>query len=127
MKWIAIVVLMFATVGHAGKAEAGSYYTGFELLQHCEGDMPINWMHCNGYLAGISDTTSTYDDWGVLNRRDFCIPDSVNLGQLARVAIKGLNENPEKLHLAASGVVANIFYEAFPCGYAACAFCPDAN
>lgn len=113
--WIAIVVLMFATVGHAGKAEAGAFYSGSELLEHCEGDMDLMLMSCNGYLAGISDTTSTYDDWGVLNKRNFCIPNSATLGQLQKVVIKGLNENPETLHLSASGLVVNILYKAFPC------------
>lgn len=111
--WIAIVVLMFATVGQAGKAEA-SYYDGSQLLEWCEGD-DANKIACVAYLAGMSDITDTYDNWGVLKERDFCIPDSATLSQLVKVVIKGLNEKPENLHLTASSLVFNIFYKAFPC------------
>ena len=110
--WISIVVLMFATLCHAGKAEAG-YYTGSELLAACEADDITN-VICTGYLAGIDDITNTYDAWGEMDKQ-FCIPEKATLGQLEKVAIKGLNEKPEKLHLDASGLVANIFYHAFPC------------
>lgn len=111
-QWISIVVLMFATVGHAGKVEAG-YYTGSELLAACEADDITN-VICTGYLAGINDITNTYDAWGEMDKQ-FCIPDSATLGQLKKVVIKGLNEMPENLHLNASGPVAIIFYKAFPC------------
>ena len=111
--WIAIVVLMFATVGHAGKAEAG-YYKGSELLERCESDSNVDKGTCLGFLAGIVDITNAYDGWGVVSQK-FCIPDGATLGQLRKVVIKGLNEEPEKLHLGASSAVANIFYKAFPC------------
>ena len=113
--WIAIVVLMFATVGHAGKAEAaGFFYTGSVLLERCESDSPADLNTCYGYLAGINDITLTYDDWGDMTE-GFCVPDGVRASQLSKVVIKGLNERPEKLHKDASSLVANIFYEAFPC------------
>ena len=112
--WIASAVLMFAAVGHAGRAEA-SYYIGSQLLEWCESDSGTLQLGCAGYLAGISDVTETYDAWGLLRKRDFCTPQHVSLGQLQKVAIKGLNEKPEKLHLEASDLVANIFAEAFPC------------
>ena len=65
---ISIAVLMFATVGHAGKAEAASYYTGSKLLEWCEGDSVAKQNVCIGYLAGIVDITGTYDDWGDMDR-----------------------------------------------------------
>ena len=112
-QWIAIVVLTCATVGHAGKAEAG-YLFGSDLLERCESGGATGTGICNGYLAGIVDITLTYDAWGFMNK-GFCIPKDVTLSQLQKVAIKGLNERPEKLHKDASSLVANIFYEAFPC------------
>ena len=113
--WIAIVVLMFATVGHAGKAEAAGFYSGSELLEWCEDDDARGGNICNSYLAGIVDITGDYDRWGDMTE-EFCVPAGATLGQLQKVVIKGLNEVPEKLHLIASGLVFNIFYEAFPCG-----------
>ena len=35
--WMAIAVMMFAAVGHAGKAEA-RYLDGNALLENCEGN-----------------------------------------------------------------------------------------
>ena len=111
--WIAIVVLTFATVGHAGKAEAG-YLTGSELLERCEGDIVARKNTCTGYLMGIDDITGTYDGWGDMNK-EFCIPLDVKTSQLEKVVIKGLNEMPENLHLSASSLVFIIFRKAFPC------------
>lgn len=111
--WIAIAVLMFATVGHAGKAEAG-FYSGNELLERCESANSTKRVACLDYIAGIKDITETYDAWGVVSQT-FCIPDSATLGQLQKVAIKGLNAEPEKLHRVAASRVVNIFYAAFPC------------
>ena len=112
--WIAIAVLMLATVGHAGKAEAGSYANGNDLLGWCESASYADNASCGRYLAGIADATGTYDSWGVINK-GFCIPDSVTLGQLEKVAIKGLNAMPEELHHSAPSLVFNIFNKAFPC------------
>jgi hypothetical protein len=110
--WIAIAVMIFATVGYPGKAEAG-YYNGSTLLEFCESD-GLEGLVCHGYLAGMSDITNTYNDWGDMNK-EFCIPESATLGQLDKVVTKGFNEVPEELHLPASVLVAVIFIEAFPC------------
>ena len=112
--WIAIAVLMFATVGHAGKAEAGYYYKGAELLEWCESDSAIGRSVCNGYLTGISDITQTYDVWGDMSK-EFCISPGVGTTQLQKVVIKGLNEKPEELHLSAASLVFHDFNSAFPC------------
>ncbi len=112
--WIAIAVMMFAAVGRAGKAEAAGFYSGSRLLEYCESNSVADQNTCAGYLAGIDDITGTYDDWGVMNK-DFCIPNSASTIQLLKVAIKGLNEMPERLHLRASGLVAFTFKKAFPC------------
>lgn len=112
--WIAIVVMMFATVGHAGKAEAGSYYTGSQVLEWCETGGTAGESICNGYLAGVHDITGTYDTLGDMNK-EFCIPNNVGTVQLRKVAIKGLNERPEDLHMSASSLVLRVFYKAWPC------------
>ena len=44
-----------------------------------------------------------------------CLPDGANLGQLQKVAIKGLNEMPEKLHEGAAGLALIVLIKAFPC------------
>ncbi len=87
--WIAIAVMMFAAVGHAGKTEA-NFYSGSQLLEWCESDSLDDLAVCIGYLAGVSDITNSYNRWGKMSK-GFCIPEGANLGQLQKVAIKGLN------------------------------------
>ena len=111
--WMAIALMMFAAGGYAGKAEAG-YYTADEILKYCEDERVAAANICTSYIAGINDITLNYETWGMM-KPDFCIPKGATLGQLKKVVIKGLNEQPEKLHLSASSLINNIFYEAFPC------------
>ena len=111
--WIAIMVLMFTAVGHAGKVEAG-LYDGNELLERCESDSQSQVNMCRGFLAGIHDITGVYDAFGDMPK-PFCVPEGVRLSQLQKVAIKGLNEEPETLHMDASSLIRLVFIEAFPC------------
>ena len=111
--WMAIALMMFAAVGHAGNAE-GYYLSGSDLLQECESDAAFDRNVCMGYVMGIADVTRSYVTLGHLNKY-FCIPDAVDSIQLQKVIIKRLNANPEELHLSASSLVAKALYEAFPC------------
>ena len=111
--WIAIAVMMFAAVGHAGKAEA-QYLDGNALLGLFESDSVYEQGMCRGYLIGLDDVVTVYDYWDKLST-SFCVPDTVKSSQLQKVVIKGLNDKPEELHLAAAGLVHNIFLDAFPC------------
>jgi hypothetical protein len=112
--WIAIVVLMFATVGHAGKAEAGAFYTGSTLLEDCESDNVSDVNVCFGYLVGIADSSRTYDGLPVVPRT-FCTPKDSVSGDLRRIFIRGANAKPKNLARNAATVVVGIFKEAFPC------------
>ena len=112
--WIAIVVLMLATVGHAGNAGVSNYFTGNEMLELCESDDFGEREACHGFLAGIADVSATYDGLADFNS-GFCIPGNVSVNQLRRIVIKGLNAEPEELHLDASALVVGIFRAAFFC------------
>ena len=111
--WIAVAVLMFTAVGHAGRAEA-SFFSGTDLLEACESDQPSTHNVCMGYIAAIDDMHVTYAHWGFKDK-EICVPDGVDTGQLRRGAIKGLNEKPEKLHKDAAPLVYFIMRSAFPC------------
>ena len=78
--WMAIAVMMFAAVGHAGKAEA-RYLDGNALLENCEGESAADKTTCYGNLMGIEDTVDLYYNLGRLNK-GWCIPDGVSAGQL---------------------------------------------
>lgn len=113
--WIAIMVLMLATVGHAGRAVAGGkFFTGSKLLEWCESDSPDEQGACFGYVAGLSDITDTYEGSGLIDTL-YCYPEGVTLTQLQKLVVKSLNERPEVLHQGASGLAAVAFMQAFPC------------
>ena len=109
--WIAIVVLMFATVGHATQ----SAFTGNQLLGLCESSLATERSVCTGYLLGHTDAHATLTNWEILKEQGFCLPSNVESGQMKLVVIKGLREKPEKLHLTGASLVYNIFVDAFPC------------
>ena len=111
---IAVAVMMFIAVGHASNNTFHGYYSGSELLEWCESDSVANQNACKAYIGGFIDTTAAYQG-GRLMKPAICIPRGALTTQLEKVAIKGLNEKPEQLHLTASTLVFNIFYEAFPC------------
>ena len=94
--WMAIALMMFAAVGHVGKSEA-SFLDGTELLELCESESLTELSFCNGYLIGLDDAVNTYDGYGEMSK-SFCAPKNAGTPQLRKVAIKGLNDNPERLH-----------------------------
>ena len=111
--WMAIAVMMFAAVGHVGKAEA-SFLTGAQLLQECESDSVADRNVCMGYAMGIVDVIRTYVAGGELNKL-FCMPEGAGSIQLQKVVIKELNAEPEDLQISASALVARALSRAFPC------------
>lgn len=100
---MAIAVMMFAVVGHVGKAEA-SFLTGAQLLQECESDSAADRNVCIGSAMGIVDVTRTYVAGGELNKL-FCMPEGTRSIQPEKVVIKELNAEPEDLHISASGAL----------------------
>ncbi|MFP6801731.1 MAG: Rap1a/Tai family immunity protein, partial [Pseudomonadales bacterium] len=60
----------------------------------------------------------------------FCVPEGENgvtAGQLRKIVVKYLNENPEELHLTAGSLVSNALNEAFPVSYKddGTSYCPE--
>tara|TARA_B100001121_G_C18376157_1_gene473996 strand:+ start:134 stop:409 length:276 start_codon:yes stop_codon:yes gene_type:complete len=84
------------------------YLDGSVLLGLCESDSVYEQGMCRGYLIGLDDVVTVYD-YGDKLSTSFCVPDTVKSSQLQKVVIKGLNDKPGELHLAAAGLVHNIF------------------
>jgi len=60
-----------------------------------------------GYVIAISDA---------LDRKGmFCLPKGVTQGQIQDTVKKYLNDNPQKRHMAAFGVIAQSLSENYPC------------
>jgi hypothetical protein len=103
LKILAFVAVMVVSV--IGPAKAAAFYDGNEILFSCEKGN----LKCIYYLAGVQDA------WNDLDSKKYCMPDGVKLAELKKALIKYANENPEKLHLAASSIAINAFEEGFPC------------
>jgi hypothetical protein len=59
---------------------------------------------CMGYVQGVADAYA-----------DACPPEDVQAEQVIRVAVKYLNDHPEKLHLNRAALTKAALKQAFPC------------
>ena len=93
-------------------------HSGNSLLKLCTetADMYpfVQYSMCIGYIQGVMDHDQVRADWKK-TLKTFCVPNDVTNGQLRKVAMNYLNENPEDLHLNAASLVATALYEAYPC------------
>ena len=111
-----LIVLILSTLIPA--SSFASFKGGNELHAACstEGKESVDYAAtslCLGYVQGIVDAHVSYVEWGVMPP-NFCIQRGVTVGQLVKVALKHMNEHPEKLHLTAASLVTNAFAFAFP-------------
>jgi hypothetical protein len=60
-------------------------------------------------------TTDEYKEMIAASPENTCIPDTVNQEQLARVVVKWLRNNPERLHEPASYLTSEALHAAFSC------------
>ena len=98
---VALGALLFWTQAHA--------ISGNELAQSCRGaENNERWGFCVGYVLGVIDQ-------GCESKEALCVPAEVVQSQLARVTLKWLSENPDKLHFSASSLVRLALRESFPC------------
>jgi hypothetical protein len=103
----------------------GDFYNGNELMTKSEdcdkydaGDRTMdNYWSCGAfanYIAGVDDTYRTLVVREGFEPK-FCASESVTVGQMVKIVRKHLDMYPEKLHMAASGLVLNALEAAFPC------------
>ena len=148
IKTIAIVIVMSLSqlsYSEQNPRSLGSFYTGNELLEYCEGGEGSGGFNmCIAFIAGVHDMANWTTQQRVVGEAVFkqmrelnpdidvgekfaetfgvseiapapCTPKGASLGQLARVVKKFLQDHPESLHLDAGGLVYNALNEAFPC------------
>jgi hypothetical protein len=71
-------------------------------------------VYCIGYIRGYTESLALSEAMGA--KKNVCMPkDGVETGQLARVLVKYLRANPEKLHERGRALVYVALAEAFPC------------
>ncbi len=96
---------------------ANANVTGNELKQKCDApDNSIPAWYCLAYMTGVLDTIRGADGVGD-KKKIFCVPDTVTGQQLLAMLRKYLADHPERLHFAASSLVADMYAEAFHCAW----------
>ena len=128
---IFFLVILFS--GNPALAETGS---GNKLLERCKGAITTLDTNdyenadqfgsgiCFGYLHGSRDAydisvgalkfSGTYDN-EITKSVLPCIPEQVQVIQLARILVKYLESHPEELHEDQSFLISKAFLKAFPC------------
>jgi hypothetical protein len=69
---------------------------------------------CLGMVNGVKVTMQMYQQL-VPDQYRACIPQGVNNGQMARIAVKLLEENPQRLHENDVALVVDILRSTYPC------------
>jgi len=123
-------VCVVSGVGSAQRRDTVTLFgpTGSQLLENCSeppvevGDVvPVDRLvrgarnngMCAGFIAGVNDSQASQFASG--QAPTFCLPAGVQIGQLAKVVRKYLEDNPAKLHLPSVILVNSALDQAFPC------------
>jgi len=106
----AVIFLSQGSLGVAG------FNSGSELLDMCaatqiDGAYHAKIAECRGYVTGVADAFNCESPSKGYRWQD----PGVTMGQLVKVVVKWLNENPDKLHYGAGSLTAAALSEAFPC------------
>ena len=119
---LAICTMSLATLGSADLVQAAGM-DGNGLLSNCqralrafgEGDTSARSLEagiCLGYAAGYRDAL---DYQKLYTPIEICIPDAATNGQIMRVLVKFLEENPEQLHQNAGALAFAALKIAYAC------------
>lgn len=105
----------------AGAASAQDVTSANRLLKECraaiqlaEGDRRVDQFDvasCIGYVEGFRDGLFASKIAGHV----ICLPDNASTGQLTRVIVKHLENNPNQLHILKGAVAHFALQAAFPC------------
>jgi Ssp1 endopeptidase immunity protein Rap1a len=120
---LCLFISCFAIVVAHAEDEDGNFLlreckeTQSDTYQGCE--PAIRSMHCLGYIDGLVDMNDIYKS-NILKSSSqalICLPKEkrVTVGDLARVVVKYLEDNPGQLHESAAALATVALGKAFPC------------
>jgi hypothetical protein len=98
----------------SGSGAWAEFENGSALLEKCNSEDAYYEGSCLGYLSGIYGTLYTLPEWKGFDEV-VCVPPKASVRQLQEDVVMYLEAHPEKLHMAASGLVLNAYSVAFPC------------
>jgi hypothetical protein len=75
---------------------------------------------CIAYTEGVLDGVQAEDGFqklatGKTQTAPFCIPDAADNGQIIRITLKYIRNNPEEAHKTTAVLIVEAVREAFPC------------
>jgi|ERR1700683_2305483 len=121
---VALCCSMFATAQKSESPDA----SGNAFLRLCsaidrEDKTSTEWawtMGCTGFVSGFTSgmkfgTDYAADKAGKKVPGLFCLPDEVENGQIIRIVLKYVRDNPEEAHQPTSFLVVDALRKAFPC------------
>ncbi len=127
MQKLQFLILLFVTLGFVQNARADSL-SGNDLARNCSlisseasqlsPSQKIEIVHCGGYFRGLGAglmISQTYADMSGLDKWLICLPDGWTPMQLAKIALKYTQDQPEELHKSWRDIAIESIAEAFPC------------
>ncbi|MDO8888643.1 MAG: Rap1a/Tai family immunity protein [Hydrogenophaga sp.] len=128
MRQMVIGVALLCSVGSAAALDGNKLLTGctavVRFLDAGNKGLDDNEMMdsslCLGMMEGVSHTVLTESFLAERTQQKSllatCLPsDGINNGQAARIVVRYLNQNPDKLHLSAAMLTLFAFKNSFPC------------
>jgi hypothetical protein len=70
---------------------------------------------CGGYIGAIHDSVKDLVFHGLIGKDPYCMPSGINRGQLVKIVISYIKDNPESFTQSASSSVLGAYSESFPC------------
>ncbi|PYY69969.1 hypothetical protein CRX42_13770 [Pseudomonas jessenii] len=124
MKAQSMVVALVGILGSGAVSAAEASYDGNELLGQCQQYIkaadkernydPIAAGLCLGFIHGV-DETVTYLRGDLAKDAKFCTPKDITNGQVVRIVVKYLKDNPKLLHKSRGALVWLALNDAYPC------------
>lgn len=117
---ITLAVLFSSAAAIAEQAK----YDGNELLGQCQQYVKVadkekiydqfDAASCGGFVQGVTGTVFFYSEL-LKNDDKFCVPDSATNGQVVRIVVKYLRDNPKLLNENKVTLVWLALRDAYPC------------
>jgi hypothetical protein len=119
MRWILFLVVL--GLSEAAIAQGEGPRASEVLLGECvrtvrfmDGDRndvdTMKIARCTGYVQGYGDALIALGGQSVV-----CMPDGITVGQMVRIVVKYLQDNPQLLHLDKSRNTLSAFTRTYPC------------
>lgn len=118
-----MIVALVGVLGSGAVMAADAKFDGNMLLSQCQQYInaadsqkynQIDAAVCGGFIQGVTSTVFFFSEDLKKNDR-FCLPDNATNGQIARIVVKYLKDNPKLLNEGRAGLVWLALKDAYPC------------